>query len=306
MMKFRKPSEVLDVASESIERMTDQVVDVIEIRRPTSVMYALQLTKIVSKLSPLLGNLFEFRIVDALNQDLGDAVKGRWIRQDPGFPDARFLSEDFPMLNIGVEIKAWFPFATEITGRFRDSERIFADNLINVAIIAWLPEFVFWGKPKVLKTLIVSGKSVAETRDNHYHKPPHYLVIEPEDTADRTANLQQTNTAGYVFQDEKGKNRNLYLQAEEEIRELGEEFLKYSPGREYQSEMKRLQGKYPYRLDTNYAKIDRIQHLEIERFKMPVEQMMYMGKPVKEWKRLMALDNDDKELIAAVEELMRD
>lgn len=306
MMKFRKPSEVLDVASESIERMTDQVVDVIEIRRPTSVMYALQLTKIVSKLSPLLGNLFEFRIVDALNQDLGDAVKGRWIRQDPGFPDARFLSEDFPMLNIGVEIKAWFPFATEITGRFRDSERIFADNLINVAIIAWLPEFVFWGKPKVLKTLIVSGKSVAETRDNHYHKPPHYLVIEPEDTADRTANLQQTNTAGYVFQDEKGKNRNLYLQAEEEIRELGEEFLKYSPGREYQSEMKRLQGKYPYRLDTNYAKIDRIQHLEIERFKMSVEQMMYMGKPVKEWKRLMALDNDDKELIAAVEELMRD
>lgn len=175
-----------------------------------------------------------------------------------------------------------------------------------MAIIAWLPEFVFWGKPKVLKTLIVSGKSVAETRDNHYHKPPHYLVIEPEDTADRTANLQQTNTAGYVFQDEKGKNRNLYLQAEEEIRELGEEFLKYSPGREYQSEMKRLQGKYPYRLDTNYAKIDRIQHREIERFKMSVEQMMYMGKPVKEWKRLMALDNDDKELIAAVEELMRD
>ena len=306
MMKFTKPSEILGVASESIERMTDQVVDVIEIRRPTSVMYALQLTKIVSKLSPLLGNLFEFRIVDTLNQDLGDAVKGRWIRQDPGFPDARFLSEDFPMLNIGVEIKAWFPFATEITGRFRDSERIFADNLINVAIIAWLPEFVFWGKPKVLKTLIVSGKSIAETRDNHYHKPPHYLVIEPEDTADRTANLQQTNTAGYVFQDEKGKNRNLYLQAEDEIRELGEEFLKYSPGREYQSEMKRLQGKYPYRLDTNYAKIDRIQHYEIERFKISVEQMMYMGKPVKEWKRLMALDNDDKELIAAVEELMRD
>ena len=107
-MKITKPSEVLAVASASIERMTDHVVDVIEIRRPTSVMYALQLTKIVSKLSPLLGNLFEFRVVDTLNQDLGNTANGIWIRQDPGFPDARFLSEDFPMFNIGVEIKAWF------------------------------------------------------------------------------------------------------------------------------------------------------------------------------------------------------
>lgn len=303
-MESKKPSDVLVSASTSIERMTNQVVDVIEIRRPTSIMYASQLTKIVSKLSPLLGNLFEFRVVDALNQNSEHNIKGKWIRQDPGFPDARFLSEDFPDLNIGVEIKAWFPFATEITGRFRDSERIFEDNLINVAIIAWLPEFVFWGKPKVLKTLIVSGKSVAEARDNHYHKPPHYLVIEPEDTADRTANLQQTNTAGYVFQDERGKNKDLYLQAEAEIKLLGEDFVMYSPRRDYQTEMKRLQGKYPYRLDTNYAKIDRIQHDEIERFKVSVEQMVFMGKPVKDWKRLMTLDNNDPELIKAIKELM--
>ena len=37
----------------------------------------------------------------------------------------------------------------------------------------------------------------------HYHKPPDYLVFEPEDTSERTANLQQTNTNGYKLQQDK-------------------------------------------------------------------------------------------------------
>lgn len=31
-----------------------------------------------------------------------------------------------------------------------------------MALFAWLPENVIWGKPKIIDVLVVSGKSVAE------------------------------------------------------------------------------------------------------------------------------------------------
>ncbi len=43
----------------------------------------------------------------------------------------------------------------------------------------------------------IRKRSIAEARDQHYHKPPDYLVVEPEDTSRRTKNLRQTNTNGY-------------------------------------------------------------------------------------------------------------
>lgn len=47
------------------------------------------LALIVSKLSPIIGNLFEKRIVELLD---GQSEHGfRWVRQDPGFPDALLL-----------------------------------------------------------------------------------------------------------------------------------------------------------------------------------------------------------------------
>lgn len=296
--------EILTNASSSINGLTSQVVDLIEITQPTSIQYALQLTKIVSKLSPLLGNLFEFRVVDMLNSS-APTGEGTWIRQDPGFPDARYICEEYKDKNIGVEIKAWFPFATEITGRFKDSESIFKEDTINVALIAWLPEFVFWGKPVVIKTLVVSGKSIAEARDNHYHQPPHYLVFEPEDTGDRTGNLQQTNTNGYVFQDENTKNKALYQKAVSEVQSWGKDGLKYSYQKAYQQKLKALLGKYPYRLDTNYAKIDRIEHKTIETFKTQVLNLKYKGKSVKEWAKLASYDINDKRLVAAIKGLLK-
>lgn len=221
-------AQIIEAAKSSIQKLKLQVVDIIEVQKPTSVQYALQLTKIVSKLSPMLGNLFEFRIVDELNSTKRVDVEGQWVRQDPGFPDACFKSEELEISNAGIEIKAWFPFATEITGRFKDSENIFKNDQIYVAIVAWLPEYVFWGKPIIIDTLLVSGKSVAEARDNHYHKPPHYIVFEPEDTTARTGNLQQTNTNGYVFQDENTINKKLYQKAEREIAKWSSDELKYS------------------------------------------------------------------------------
>ena len=187
--------DILNAAKEELTSLDSHLIDVLDIKRPTSLAYAKQLAKVISKLSPLLGNMIEFSTVDLLNKH-DWCNMGEWIRQDPGFPDALFKSSTISP-NPGIEIKAWFPFATEITARFKDSITIFSQDNIDMALIAWLPENVIWGKPKIIDVLVVSGKSVAEARDAHYHRPPDYLVFEPEDTSNRTSNLQQTNTNGY-------------------------------------------------------------------------------------------------------------
>lgn len=272
---------ILNRASCELCNISGRILDIIDVKRPTSTDYAIQLSKVISKLSPLIGNLIEFSTVGFLNE-LDWSSEGKWIRQDPGFPDALFKSSTI-MPNPGIEIKAWFPFATEITARFKDSVSIFEPNHINVALIAWLPEYVIFGKPKIIDVLVVSGKSIAEARDTHYHNPPHYLVVEPEDTTGRTGNLQQTNTNGYKFQEE----RSDIQAALDFVRKLGKEFLVYKPNREYQDIVKSLQSRFTYRLDTNYAKIDRIEHPEIESFKERVLQTLFQGKTIKDWSHIL-------------------
>lgn len=273
---------ILNRASCELCNISGRILDIIDVKRPTSTDYAIQLSKVISKLSPLIGNLIEFSTVGFLNE-LDWSSEGKWIRQDPGFPDALFKSSTI-IPNPGIEIKAWFPFATEITARFKDSVSIFEPNHINVALIAWLPEYVIFGKPKIIDVLVVSGKSIAEARDTHYHNPPHYLVVEPEDTTGRTGNLQQTNTNGYKFQEE----RSDIQAALDFVRKLGKEFLVYKPNREYQDIVKSLQSRFTYRLDTNYAKIDRIEHPEIESFKERVLQTLFQGKTIKDWSHILA------------------
>jgi hypothetical protein len=71
------------------------------------------LGKVISKLSPLLGNLIEFNTVEFLNKQKAFSPFGKWKRQDPGFPDTIFSGSIQP--TPGLEIKAWFPLATEIS-----------------------------------------------------------------------------------------------------------------------------------------------------------------------------------------------
>ena len=70
--------------------------------------------------------MIEFSTVDLLNET-DWKNEGKWIRQDPGFPDALFKSDTI-VPNLGIEIKAWFPLATEITARFKDSVTIFEND----------------------------------------------------------------------------------------------------------------------------------------------------------------------------------
>lgn len=279
--------QILDAASHQLRTMCGEVFDIVDVKKPHSIDYAIQLSKVISKLSPLIGNLIEFSTVDILNRLDWNGL-GEWIRQDPGFPDALFFSDAISP-NPGIEIKAWFPLATEITARFKDSVTIFEPNHINVALIAWLPEYVIFGLPKIIDVLIVSGKSVAEARDKHYHKPPTYLVVEPEDTSSRTGNLQQTNTNGYKFQEE----RSNLSEAQAIVDSWDSDYLIYSPRPEYQELMRELQSKFNYRLDTNYAKIDRIEHAEIETFKSKVSNTIFQGHPIKMWRNILSSSNVD-------------
>jgi hypothetical protein len=291
-MNFR---EILDLAKADLAALDKNLINILEISQPPSLEYAKQLAKIISKLSPLLGNMIEFSTVDLLNKrDWKN--EGQWIRQDPGFPDALFQSTSVKP-NPGIEIKAWFPLATEITARFKDSVTFFKEDNIDMALIAWLPENVIWGKPQIIDTLVVSGKSVAEARDTHYHQPPNYLVFEPEDTSNRTENLKQTNTNGYKLQADKCDSQK----AQEVVDTWGKEKKKYSPTPEYQQLLKKLHSQFKYRLDTNYAKINRIKHPEIKVFKKNILNTTFKGKKIREWSKI--LSSRDESLL---EEALRD
>lgn len=273
---------VIAAASRHLGRLGGTTLDVLTIARPTSLGAAMNLAKIVSKLSPLLGNMIEFSTVDLLNEQPEFAGYGRWKRQDPGFPDAIFEGSIRP--TPGFEIKAWFPLATEITGRFKDSQEHFAEDHIHVALVAWLPEHIVYGQPKLLGACIVSGLSVAQARDTHYHNPPDYLVIEPGDTSARTSNLRQTNTSGYKWQ-----GTDTEFRVAETM--WGTGGRAYSTATAYQRRVADLRAKFDYRLDTNYAKLDRIVHPGIEKFKTSVLSMTINGLTIKQWARTFASED---------------
>ena len=279
--------EVLASASLHLQSLTGHVFDLLTISKPISPDAAVNLSKMVSKLSPLLGNLIEFNTVEFLNNQPEYQGRGEWKRQDPGFPDTIFVSPEVSPTP-GLEIKAWFPLATEITARFKDSQKHFREDQTNVCMLAWLPDKLIFGKPKIIDVCIVSGRSVAESRDNHYHNPPDYLVLEPEDTTARTRNLQQTNTNGYKWQ---GTSKQ-FKAAQKLVDSWKADGQKYKPTPKYQALLRQLINRFPYRLDTNFAKMDRITHSGIEDFKRRVLGTTFHDVTIGQWSRLLSHGSD--------------
>ena len=75
--------------------------------------------------------------------------------------------------------------------------------------------------------------------------------------------------------------------------EWGLDGAEYKPTPEYQAILRTLIAKYPYRLDTNFAKMDRIVHEKIEEFKTSVLKMQVHGLTVQQWGRILASEKDD-------------
>jgi hypothetical protein len=267
-------------ASKALAGFAGRTLDVLEVARPPDLDYAVHLSKVVSKLSPLVGNMIEYGAVSYLNEKVAHP-KGKWERQDPGFPDTIFRGSVTPAP--GIEIKTWFPLATEITARFKDSITHFADDQTNVAMLAWVPEFIIFGKPRILDVWIDTARSVAEARDKHYHNPPDYLVFEQEDTSARTSNLQQTNTNGYKFQGTPAQ----FKEAQAFVATWGPTGKTFSHAPAYQAKLAALLGKFKYRLDTNFAKMDRIEHTALEEFKGRVLGSTFYGRTMVEWAKIL-------------------
>ena len=280
--------DIIKFASQYLDNLSGHTFDVLEVSKPVNVDAAVNLSKIISKLSPLVGNLIEFNAVEFLNHQSEFTEFGKWQRQDPGFPDTIFVSRVQP--TPGLEIKAWLPLATEITARFKNSQNQFSFDRTYVVMLAWLPDRIIYGKPRILDVCVISGLSVAVARDTHYHNPPDYLVLEPEDTTQRTANLQQTNTSGYKFQGSKDE----FLEARKIVDSWGVEGKIYKPTREYQQLLRELRIRYEYRLDTNFAKMDRIAHPGIEEFKQRVYDTEVAGMTVGQWNKLLSSDREDR------------
>lgn len=294
-------NQIIQAASQHLNELSGRIFDVLLINKPVSPEASVNLSKVISKLSPLMGNMIEFNTCEFLNEKEEFHALGKWKRQDPGFPDIIFEGAVDP--TPGFEIKAWFPLATEITGRFKDSQNHFLDDHTYLALIAWLPEFVIFGRPRIIGVSVASGASVASARDSHYHNPPDYLVLEPQDTKARTRNLQQTNTAGYKWQannDPAIEKRNLE-EAAALIASWGDDSNSYSPSQDYQQKLKTLTAKFNYRLDTNFAKLDRIGHNEIEAFAESIYATEYHGMTIGQWNKLLA-SRDEAAIKAALSE----
>ena len=60
--------EILAQANAELSLLDENLIDILEIKRPQSMVYAKNLAKVISKLSPLLGNMIEFSTVDILRQ----------------------------------------------------------------------------------------------------------------------------------------------------------------------------------------------------------------------------------------------
>lgn len=283
-----RTENVIEIAVKELQSLPGHEFDLLTVSKPISPESALNLAKVISKLSPLLGNLIEFNIAEFLNDCEEFQNLGVWKRQDPGFPDTIFEGAIKP--TPGFEIKTWFPLSTEITARFKDSQNHFKSDNTYVVLLPWLLRHLIYGKPYLLDICIVSAKSIAEARDNHYHNPPDYIVLEPEDTGKRTRNLQQTNTNGYKWQG----NESQFQEARRIVENWGSENQIYQPTREYQQLLRQLINLFPYRLDTNFAKIDRIVHPEIENFKAKILQKRICNSSIREWNKLLKNKNIDK------------
>jgi hypothetical protein len=184
-----------------------------------------------------------------------------------------------PVPQPGMEIKAWLPLATEITARFRDSQTLLQEYNTKVVVICWLPEFVIAGQPKIVDVFVCHAMDFAKARDTHYHNPPDYIVMEPEDTRLRTRNLQQKNCNGLSFQGDALKLQ----EAQVLVNSWAPDAKAYRTDPNYQARLRELTTRFPYRLDTNFAKIDRIELPSLENFKRSVLKTMYIDQTVQYW-----------------------
>lgn len=59
--------EALDIATDAVLQLKGHILDVLTVKKPQDMQSAIGLSKVVSKLSPIVGNTLESAIVQFLN-----------------------------------------------------------------------------------------------------------------------------------------------------------------------------------------------------------------------------------------------
>lgn len=261
-------------AKEALARLASRPVNLLTVNSLGPEIDAVLIAKNISKLSPFVSTQLENAVIQTLIEVPG-AEGLSWERQDPGFPDAG-LTYNGTQTGHGIEAKAWYVCGTEITARFKASQTVLIGKRVYVIVVAWIMSDIVFGTPTILDYELFDAEDMARVRDEHYHKPLNYLVVEPEDTTGRTMNLQQANVMGFK------------LQTVDPIRVGAMNVLvgdKWEhPHTDWsRSLVKVLRQNLEYREETNFAKIDRIDHPGIEAFKSRVLAMDYEGRTVSQW-----------------------
>lgn len=273
-------------ALEALNELSQRPVDLLTVKSLGVGVDAVLIAKNISKLSPFVSTQLENAVIETLT-DVPGAEGLSWARQDPGFPDAG-LTHLGTQTGHGIEAKAWYVCGTEITARFRASQTVLIGKRVYVVLVAWIMSDIVFGTPTILGYELFDAEDVARARDEHYHKPPNYIVVEPEDTTERTANLQQANVMGFKLQtrDLARINRMETL--------LGDRWE--HPYTDWSRTMVDVvRQNLEYREETNFAKLDRIDHPGVEAFKKRILETEYRGRTVKEWRTLLtALASDDE------------
>lgn len=89
------------------------------------------------------------------------------------------------------------------------------------------------------------------------------------------------------------------------MKEWGSDFKKYSLDPAFQLRVQSLIRQFKYRLDTNFAKIDRIEHPELEQFKTKILATNYAGKAISEWAGLIAAAEEDESVAGDLRQFMK-
>jgi hypothetical protein len=295
------PEDLVEVelrrAGEAIERLRERPVDLLSVKSLGPDIDAVLIAKNISKLSPFVSTQLENATIKVLSEVPGESDLD-WARQDPGFPDAGLRYQGTPTGH-GIEAKAWYVHGTEITARFKASQVLLQGRRVRVLLVAWTMSRILFGEPVVVDFELFDAGDLAKVRDEHYHRPIRYLVVEPGDTADRAANLQQANVSGLLLQTQDER-----LLRRAELVAQGDWEPPYTERSRAITET--LLGMLSYRSETNFAKLDRIDHEGVERFKAKVLAISHLGRTLAEWTAVLAgLTSSDSCVQAAAIEAVK-
>jgi len=265
----------------ALEKTVDRPLPHFTIHQPADFEEAAFYSKILSKLSPTVGNILEY----SLTKTLASALGGDWERQDPDFPDIIYKTSD-RAIRFGVEIKTWYPLATEATARFKESQSHLKNDCILLALIAWVPSHIIFGSPTIVDIFIDNSYNIAKSRDENYHNPPYNILLEPIDTSNRTRNLQQRVVTANRLQSEHLPEG---VDPLKEVKSLAEKYgienpYQYSIDSAYQEFIRRLASRLPYRSETNFGKLDRIPYGPLSSFIESTASATIRGMTISEWK----------------------